>query len=394
MKITGCKVFPVSVPSPSRGGSEWIFVRLDTDAGISGYSELYLGSFPYQLRTIVGMVEDAAETFVIGNDPHNRELLFANMYGSFYTHNTDMTKQALLSAFDVACWDILGKAAQQPLYNLLGGLVRDKVRTYTYIFPDDGDNSTLQDLWQSPDHVAMRAKHYADLGFTALKFDPLELGPVMAEDGLGQLMPAQYPASVYDRAESVVAAVHEAVGGQCDLLIGTHGQMTASSAIRFARRIERFDPLWYEEPIPPENAVELAKVARATTIPITVGERLSSKHDVLRVIQAGAVSTLNVDVGQVGGVTEFMKIAALADANCLQVAPHVYGGPLLAAASINLSLTLPNFLIMEALETYDKAHAELLEPAITWKDGFVHHSGLPGLGYELNEDVAKALRPE
>jgi 2-dehydro-3-deoxyphosphogalactonate aldolase len=180
------------------------------------------------------------------------------------------------------------------------------------------------------------------------------------------------------------------VGSGADLLFGTHGQMTASSAIRLARRLEPYDPLWLEEPVPPDAPEEMAKVARATTIPIAAGERLSTKYDFARMLSVGAISILQMNLGRVGGLLEAKKIAGMAETHHAQIAPHLYCGPVVGAANIALAACSPNFLILEGIETWGGFHAEILKSPIMWQDGFVIPSDAPGLGVELNEDVARA----
>jgi L-alanine-DL-glutamate epimerase-like enolase superfamily enzyme len=171
--------------------------------------------------------------------------------------------------------------------------------------------------------------------------------------------------------------------------------MTASGAIRLAKRLEKYDPLWLEEPVPPEMHDEMAKVARSTCIPITAGERLTSKWEFARLIRSDAVAICNLDVAQCGGLLEAKKIAALAEANYVQIAPHVYGGPLVAAASIHLSLSCPNFLSMEVNDTYRTGvYQELLDTPLDWSEGYLIPSTRPGLGHGLNEAVARRLAPE
>jgi len=170
--------------------------------------------------------------------------------------------------------------------------------------------------------------------------------------------------------------------------------MTPAAAIRFAKHVERYDPLWFEEPVPPENVRALAEVARATSIPITTGERLVSKYEFARLLEHRAAAVFNFDLGMVGGILEGRKIATMAEAHYVQVSPHVYGGPMIAAASVQLALCSQNFLIMESLERLDGIYDELTDPPFTWRDGFVIPSDRPGLGHDLREDVARSLRPD
>ncbi len=396
MRVTGYELFPIALPPPRRGGRHWMVVRLDTDAGVSGYGEMMLLSSAFRWPVVVGMLEDLCEQAVLGHDPYNAEELFDKIYGrAGYSHAPEQTKLAMLSAFDIACWDIVGKDLGRPVHQLLGGRLRDELRTYTYLYPGDdaADAANLRDLWLDPAFAARRARHYVELGFTAVKLDPFSL-TVSEDQALGQLVPLEFSLSALSTAEAVVAAIREEVGSAADILIGTHGQMTPAGAIRFARRIERYDPLWFEEPVPPENMAALAEVARATSIPITSGERLTSKHDFARLLSHRAASILNFDVGLVGGITEAKKIATMAEPHYVQVAPHVYGGPMIAAASIQLSLCSPNFLVLEGIERFDGIYDELTDPPFDWRDGYVRASERPGLGHDLREDVARRLRPD
>jgi 2-dehydro-3-deoxyphosphogalactonate aldolase len=166
--------------------------------------------------------------------------------------------------------------------------------------------------------------------------------------------------------------------------------MTASSAIRLAKRLEASDPLWLEEPVPPDAPDEMAKVARATSIPIATGERLSTKYDFHRLLQAGAASILQMNLGRVGGILEAKKIAGMAEVYHAQIAPHLYCGPVVGAANIQIGACSPNFLILESIETWGGFHSEILMKPVQWEDGFVIPSSEPGLGVELNEAVAEA----
>jgi galactonate dehydratase len=396
MKITGVETFPVLTPPPHRGGTNWMFLRLDTDAGVSGYGEAMLLSSGFRLPAVAMLIRDLVEQYVLGHDPYNIELLWDRLYGhAGYSHYPEQTKVGIISALEMACWDIVGKDLGKPIYNLIGGMARDRVRTYTYIYAEElgGDvRATNRDLWMTPDALAVRARHYVDLGFTGVKFDPFS-AEVSFDQGQGQIVPVEYSMKALDTAEACVGAIRASVGNEADILIGTHGQMTAAGAIRVAKRLEKFDPLWFEEPVPPENMAEMAKVARGTSIPITTGERLTTKYDFARLIAAEAAAIFNLDIGQVGGILEAKKIAALAEAHYLQISPHVYNGPLIAAASIQVAISSPNFLIMESIERFEGLHADLVDPPLNWVDGYIVPSGRPGLGHDLNEDLARRLAP-
>jgi galactonate dehydratase len=198
---------------------------------------------------------------------------------------------------------------------------------------------------------------------------------------------------VLDRCETFCRKVREAVGSSADLLFGTHGQMVPSSAIRLAKRLEKYDPLWFEEPVPPGQEAAMAEVARATSIPISTGERLCTKYEFQRVLELGAASILQPDIGRVGGILETKKIASMAEAYYAQIAPHVYCGPVVAAASIQVGACSPNFLIQESILDYGGFHGEILKTPLTFDDGYLIPSREPGLGVELNLEVVAKHSP-
>lgn len=375
MKITDVKTFVVGNPPPGYGGRFWVFVKLTTDDGVSGIGEAY--AIPFHPKVAAQMIEDVCARYVIGRDPFKIETLWRIVYSSGFTQHPDLSLMGVLSAVEMACWDIVGKALDKPVYELLGGQVHEKLRSYTYLYPAEGDTANVYD---DADTAAERAAEYAKMGFTALKFDPA--GAYTSFD------PRQLSLEALDRSEEYVRKVREAVGSQCDLLFGTHGQMTTSSAIRLAKRLEKYDPLWLEEPVPPENAAEMARVARSTSIPIATGERLTTKYDFARLLTAQAASILQMNLGRVGGILEAKKIAGMAEAFYAQIAPHLYCGPVVGAANVQLATCTPNFLIQESIQTWGGFHAEILKRPMTWEDGFIIPPTTSGLGVELDEEVA------
>ena len=192
------------------------------------------------------------------------------------------------------------------------------------------------------------------------------------------------------RSEAFCKTLRAAVGDKADLLFGTHGQFTVSGAKRLARRIEPYDPLWFEEPVPPENPADMAEVARYTSIPISTGERLCTKHEFARVLEAGAASILQMDLGRVGGILEARKIAGMAETRSVQIAPHLYCGPVVAAANIQVAAASPNFLILESIGQFDGPYGQFLKGALDWDNGYVLPSREPGLGIELDDDFVAA----
>ena len=382
MKIKDLKTFVVGNPPPHFGGRYFIFVKLVTDEGIEGVGEVYSATFAPHV--IVKMIEDVFERHVEGSDPFHIEKLWRNVYGRGYTLRPDLSLMGVLSGLEIALWDICGKSVGKPVYELLGGRVHEKLRTYTYLYPKDGAVVTEDEphVYNDPDLAAELAAEYVAQGFTGIKFDPA--GPYSSFD------PRQPSLEALDRSEIFCKLIREAVGSKADLLFGTHGQFTPSGAIRLARRLEAYDPLWFEEPTPPESPEEMAKVARKTSIPIATGERLTTKYEFARVLETGAASILQPALGRVGGILEAKKIAGMAEASYAQIAPHLYCGPIEGAANIQLSTCSPNFLMLEGIQRWDGFHAEILKKPIRWESGYVIPPTEPGLGVELDEEVALA----
>ncbi len=376
MQIADVTTIVIGNPPPRFGGNYFIVVKVTTDSGVVGWGEIYASSFgPH---TIASMVTDVADRWVIGHDPTQIELLWRRIYSSGYSLRPDPTLVAIMSGLEIACWDIVGKEVGRPIADLLGGRVHERLRSYTYLYPSAG----WREVYTNPEHAAARATYEVERGFTALKFDPA--GPYTAFDGH---QPSQ---DDINRSAQMIAAIRTAVGSQADLLFGTHGQFTASGAIRLAKAIEPFDPLWFEEPTVVDQPEEMAKVAKQTTIPIATGERLTTSAEFAALARHGAASIWQPNLGRCGGILAAKKIAAIAEANGCQIAPHLYSGPILGAANIQLAATLPNFLVLEGIREWGGFHADVLTTPVDWEEGYVIPSREPGLGVELNEDVARA----
>ena len=385
MKLDRIETFVVANPPPRHGGNYFIFVRLTTACGITGVGEIYNATFSPQL--CAAMAEDVFARVFSGQNPHHIERLWRQTYGAGFTLRPDVTVMGVLSGLEMACWDIIGKAAGQPVYELLGGKVHDRLRSYTYLYPAEGDvypDTETPNVYNDPDIAGEAALNAVEQGFTALKFDPA--GPYTVYGGHQPLL------ADLDRSEAFCRQIRAAVGDKADLLFGTHGQFTVSGAKRMARRLEAYDPLWFEEPIPPENPADMAEVARAIAIPIATGERLCTKTEFARVLEASAASILQMNLGRVGGLLEAKKIAAMAETRQAQIAPHLYCGPVVAAANIQIATCSPNFLILESIGRFDGPFMDFLTTPITWKDGYVIPPSAPGLGVELN-DAAIAAHP-
>lgn len=379
MLVKDLQTFIVGNPPPHKGGRYFIFVKLTTGDGITGIGEVYNATFSPQV--VKHMIEDVFSAHVENTDPFQIETLWRNVYGRGYSMRPDISLMGVLSGIETALWDIAGKATGKPVYDLMGGKVFEKIRTYTYLYPPDNISANSPHaVYSDPDVAAARAVEYVEQGFTAVKFDPA--GAYTTFD------PHQPDLESIKRSEAFVKTIRAAVGTKADLLFGTHGQFTTAGAIRMARVLESSDPLWFEEPVPPERPEEMARVARQTTIPIATGERLTTKYEFARLLDLQAASILQPALGRVGGLLEAKKIAALAEARYAQIAPHLYCGPVEGVANIHLAACSPNFLILESIETWTGFHNELLHSPINWQDGYIIPPTEPGLGIELNESVA------
>ncbi|MGE4483846.1 MAG: mandelate racemase/muconate lactonizing enzyme family protein [Oscillospiraceae bacterium] len=382
MKLTTCTPYMIVPPASNngRGGRIFTFIKLETDAGITGWGECAAqDSFLNNWQCFAPIMNGLFEKFLKGEDALAREKLYKKMYGRFSSNHADFFTSSLFSAFDLALWDIAGKAFEQPVYQLLGGKYRDKLRSYSYIYTDP--EYPLGEGWKYPDISAKYAIKMVDLGYTAVKFDPLNM-----------LAPTGYPAAPWDlgldelhRAESVIAAVRDAVGSSVDILIGTHGQITTSAAIRFGKMLQKYEVAWFEEPVSPENCDEMVKVANAVHVPVATGERLAMTHDYWRLLKSGAVAIAQPDLGTCGGLTEAKKIAGMCEPNFVSMAPHVWGGPIILAAAMQLDTCIPNFLIQECMSEPNAFFKELTDEPIVWKDGYFETLERPGLGINLNE---------
>ncbi|MEL6995687.1 MAG: mandelate racemase/muconate lactonizing enzyme family protein [Pseudomonadota bacterium] len=376
MKLQDLDIIVTSPPAPGWGGRYWILVKLTTDNGITGWGECYASSVgPDAMRAVIN---DVFGRHMQGENPENIELMFRRAYSSGFTQRPDLTVMGAFSGLEIACWDILGKARERPVWALIGGRMNERIRAYTYLYPLAQHN--VNDFWISPELAAEAAQDCVTRGYTAVKFDPA--GPYTIRGGH---MPAMTDISL---SAAFCKAIRESVGDRADLLFGTHGQFSTGGAIRLAKAIEPYDPLWYEEPIPPDNVEEMAKVAAATSIPIATGERLTTKAEFAQVLRSGAATILQPALGRSGGIWETKKIAAMAEAHNAQMAPHLYAGPVEWAANIHLAASVPNILMCETIET--AFHSDLINGFIRVEDGFIKPPETPGLGIEVDEALARS----
>lgn len=378
MKLKDLEIFVVGTPPPGWGGRYWIFVKLTTDNGISGYGEVYAASVgPKAMRAVI---EDVFERHMQGENPENIELMFRRAYSSGFTQRPDLTVMGAFSGLECACWDILGKAHGRPVHALLGGCMNQRIRAYTYLYPLP--HHVKAEFWTSPEMNAESALAAVEQGFTAIKLDPA--GPYTLRGGH---QPAMWD---IDLSVRMCRAIREAVGNRADILFGTHGQFTPSGAIRLGQAIEPYLPLWYEEPIPPDNLLDFAQVAQAVRIPVATGERLTTKAEFATLLRTGGAAILQPALGRSGGILETKKIAAIAEAFGAQVAPHLYAGPVEWAANIQLAANIPNLLMVESIQTGGEFHLPLIRHSLRVEEGFIAAPQAPGLGIEFDEALARA----
>lgn len=334
----------------------WSFLKIETDEGITGYGEAIVEG---RSRTVEMAVKEL-EPHLIGQDPRRIEHLWQAMYrGTFYRGGPILT--SAISGIEQALWDILGKSLGVPVYQLLGGAVRSRIRMYRGI-----GGST-------PDEAYAEAKRAVEQGFT------------MVKTGINLKAHIMEPPEVIRREVERIEAIREAIGPGRDLGVDFHGRVSPALAIRLAKELERFYPVFIEEPCLPENVDTLATIARSTTIPIATGERLFTKWAFREVLEKQAAAILQPDLAHCGGIMEGKKIAAMAETYYAGFAPHNPLGPINLAASLQLSANVPNFLAQE--------HATLgegyLKQPFVVKDGYIELPTAPGLGIELDEEAIR-----
>ena len=375
MKVVDIKMMVVENDPPYRGGRYLLFLELMTDEGIIGLGERITGNTYSDrlsdLKSQISLIEEMAHLYVIGENPFNIERIWDRMYGARHDfRHPSLQATPVISAIEMALWDIVGKATNQPIYNLLGGKYHDKLRAYAYM-PEGG-------FRENPERAGEIAAQLLEEGNSACKLDPfMPLYPI----------PRDIPLWEIENAAKIFESIRDAVGNKMEVGIGTHGQLTTYSAIRVADYLEPYHPFWFEEPVPPENIDEMARVAAHTSIPIASGERLVTKYEFSQLIEKKAAQIIQLDVGQCGGILEAKKIAGIAEAHYAMIAPHMYCGPVAAAAAIQLDTCSPNFLIQEANQ--GPLHKTIFKEPLVFEKGYIIPPTGPGLGIEFDEDVLK-----
>ncbi len=351
MKITEVKAF---VTMPPGASSNYVFVKVSTDEGIVGWGESSVGA-----TSVSAVVEEIGETLV-GENPFRIEDHWQKLYHLYHNVRGGVLQMAAISGIEIALWDIKGKALGVPVYELLGGQIRDKLWAYGRF---DG---------RTPELAVEYALSQVEAGFTALKGDPF------GHQGLFTTADSERDAI------AKVAAVRDAVGDDVELLVEVHGRLTPAEAIRIGQALEEFRPFFFEEPVPPQNIDAMARVASAINIPLATGERLYTKWGFRDLLEKQVVAVVQPDVCHAGGILELKKIAAMAETYYVGFAPHNPYGPINTMAAIQVDVSTPNFLIQEGGHAgwYD---AVLKEPMTPQREGYFDVPTAPGLGLDLDE---------
>jgi len=361
MKIVDVNAYIVDSELSHARSRCWVFVEITTDEGITGIGEAC--NWPGDL-TIEAGVRELKRT-IIGQDPMNVEQLWATMYRRTSPHGLSGVITTSMSGIDQALWDIRGKVLGAPVWQLLGGKCRDKVMVYSH-----AGGAT-------PEELAQNAAKVISEGYRAVKFDPFQVDPFT------------HSSSVTDIRTAIekVKAVREAVGGDIEVLIEGHGKFNAHTAIKLGKKLEHYDPYFFEEPVPPENVDAMAKVAQHLDIPIATGERIYTKFGFRQLLEKEAVDILQPDIARTGGITELKKIAAMAEAYYVPLAPHNPNGPLANYANVHLLAAIPNCAMLEWVRNNPPWSDDVVKPTLMPSDGIVEVPSKPGLGAELNKEV-------
>ena len=362
MKITTIK------PIMADGGHRiFVFVKIETDEpGLIGWGEASLEGKP---RAIAGCIEDM-EPMILGEDPRRVEHCWQVLYRSGFWR-MGVIGMSAISGIDQALWDIKGKELGRPVYELLGGPVRDKVRMYTHFGGP------------TPEAMVETAMEKVAKGWTAIKTVPVPITNI--HDG---------PA-VVKKAAAGLKAVREAVGDDIDILLDMHGRVTPQMAIRYGKAFEPYAPFCMEEPSQAENPEAMAPIARALSIPIATGERLFTRWGFREILEHKAASLLQPDTCHAGGISEVRKIATMAEVYYAGIAPHNPYGPVSTAACVQVDLASPNFVIQEMVDP-DKAPEamELIKDPLPVVDGYIYPPEKPGIGVEVDEAACARRQPD
>jgi galactonate dehydratase len=343
--------------------TNWVFVKVMTDMGIHGIGEATL-----EMRELtVAAAVNELNRYLVGKDPHDIEAFWHDNYRDAYWRGGVVLMSAL-AAVDMALWDIKGKDLGVPVYQLLGGKVRDKVPCYA--------NGWFAPA-KTPAEFAAKAKEAVGKGFKGLKWDPF---------GSAYMNISRQE---FSAAMECVEAVAATVGSEVEIMIEGHGRFNIPSAIRIGRALEKFDITWFEEPIPPDNLEGLAEVRRQVKVPIAAGERLYTRWDFRNFLKLECADFIQPDVSHAGGISEIRKIAAMAECYHIPLCPHNPSGPVANAATLHIAASTPNFYLLETMMSDVPYRNDISTESVSLVDGMMSINQKPGLGIDINEEVIK-----
>ena len=376
MQVSGVTTFlvhPFKKENHYIEDKNWLFIKVETDEGISGWGEAY--TMRDRDRSIAQHVSDLSR-YLIGRNPFHIKHFSQVVYNDFAGRRGAIDLFCALSGIEQALWDIVGKKLGTPIYNLLGGPCRDRIRVYANGWTTNGSwNSAIF----SPKELAQKAIETVKMGFTALKFEPFP-------------GPCRTYISKQDENAAVenVRIVREAVGPDIDILVEVHRRLAPMYAIRLAKRMAEFNPFWFEEPVPSENIDALAEVRKRIDLPVVTGETLCTKAAFREVLEKRAADILNPDVSHCGGILELKEIAAMAEPHYVAVCPHNHNSTTISfAATLQVAAVIPNFLITEYFVNYTEIGNAILETSFEMVDGCFKLPTAPGLGVTINEEALK-----
>ncbi len=362
MRITN--VEPLVLGTPWRNLT---FVKVTTDEGLVGVAE---GRNVNRTELLLAYLQMANHRYVIGSDPFNVEDLVHRMFYGDFARVEDVVGMGI-ALVEIACWDIMGKALNRPVYQLIGGAVRDRIKAYA---------NGWYTVERTPEEFHAAAQRVVARGYHALKVDPFG-------SGFYEMERAEKNKSI-----ALIEAIRAAVGPEVEILVEMHGRFSPATAIDISRDLEPFRPSWVEEPVPPDNPEALAKAAAKINLPVATGERLHTRFAVRRLLELGCIDILQTDITESCGLLEGKKFAAMADAHYVTFAPHNVGGPVSTAACLHLDACTTNFKIQEHFNDFvddwvKQAATGPGYPAVV--EGYFPLPGGPGLGVELNEDFIR-----
>ena len=356
---------------------EYIFVEVKTDEGITGWGEVTT-THPVANRAVCAILRELGP-MIEGDDPIQIEKIWNKIFRRFTYMGSRGASTNAISGIDIALWDIRGKALNQPIYNLLGGAVRDSIELYTHPDPNIG-----------PDEARKQGKEIADSGHKALKFDPY---PSMAEEQNGYLS-GKMDARGEAEGNEITAAFREGAGPDMELLIDAHGRFDVPTAVRLSRSVSSSNIHWWEEPVPVESTHALKNVRARIELPISVGERLHTRWEFVAVLEQDLTDFLMPDVTWTGGISELKKISTMAEAYYVPISPHDASGPINVLAGAHVMMSVPNFYKLETARHRLDAYDVFIETPIDVREGSLHVPDAPGLGIEINMDFLRANADE